>query len=336
MPIQSLPQTQPIAKGTTVVSSTLRGATLLSATPTDSADGIAIQPRTALKVVGYRAGWHKVETLAAPKTPGWVSTTKGPTLAPQLTVPVCDRNYVKFDKIDGKAFTGPVKISDINQGYLGDCYLIAALTALAHSNPEAIQSAIREGDEPGSYIVTLRKRLKVGGRTGPKSVKVDDWFPIKDEHMLYAQGGSKDEPRSKVDQFKNQKRPMWPAIIEKAVATMAGGYHKVEGGLEEAVFEAFTGKPSESCMMGKFGSYQNQSAIKFLKQGIRSGRPVAVATRQSKDGYSTPNLHSNHVYVAVADSQNKVVLRNPHDPRDTMAISYDGFSEAFERITIGG
>ena len=336
MPVQPLTQTQPIPKGTTVVSSALRGPIRLCAKPTPSADGVDLQPRTPLKVVGYRDGWHKVETLAAPKTPGWVSTTLAAPLSPQLTVPMCDRNYVKFDKIDGKAFTGPVKVSDINQGYLGDCYLIAALTALAHSTPEVIQNAIREGEEPGSYIVTLRQRLKVGGRCGPKSVKVDDWFPIKDEHMLYAQGGSTDESRSQVDQFKKKKRPMWPAIIEKAVATMAGGYHKIEGGGEAAIFEAFTGKTPASYFVGKFGSYQNQGAVKLLKQGIRAGRPVAAATRQSKDVYITPGIHSDHVYVAVADSQDKVVLRNPHDPRDTMAISYEEFSQAFDRITIGG
>ena len=82
MPIQPLTQTQSIPKGTTVVSSTLRNPIRLSSKPTDSADRIDIQPRTPLKVVGYRAGWHKVETLAAPRTSGWVSTTDAPPSLP--------------------------------------------------------------------------------------------------------------------------------------------------------------------------------------------------------------------------------------------------------------
>lgn len=336
MPIQSPARTQPIPKGTMVVSSTLRGPTVLSSKPTDSSDGIDVQPGVPLKVMDYRAGWHKVETLATPKSRGWISTSEGPTLAPQLAVPACDRNYIEFDQIDGKPFTGAVKIKDVNQGYLGDCYLIAALTALAHSNPGAIENAISKGDEPGSYNVTLRKGLKFGKRTGPKSVKVDNWFPMKNGHMLYAQGGSKAEPRSKVDQFKTKKRPMWPAIIEKAVATMAGGYNKVEGGFEGDVLEAFTGKAADSYPVGKLGSDQNEAVIILLKQALRAGRPATAATRPCKDVFILPGIHANHVYVAVGHSKDKVVLRNPHDPRETKAISYKDFSQAFDRITIGG
>lgn len=335
MPVQSSAQTRPIPAGTMVVSSTLRGPTLLSAKPADSTGGVNIEPGIPLKVMEHRAGWHKVETLATPKARGWVSTSAGPALAPQLAVPACDRNYIEFDQINGKPFTGAVKIKDVNQGYLGDCYLLAALTALAHANPEAIENAISEGDVPGSYTVTLRKGLKFGKRTGPKSVKVDNWFPMKNGHMLYAQGGSEAEPRSKVEQFKTKKRPMWPAIIEKAVATMAGGYNKVEGGYEGDILEAFTGKAADAYSVGKLGSTQNEAVTRLLKQGVRAGRPVTAATRACKDVYIIPGIHANHVYVAAGHSKDKVVLRNPHDPRDTKAISYADFSQAFDRVTIG-
>jgi hypothetical protein len=335
MPIPSPARTQQIPKGTTVVSTTLREPTSLFAQPTDSAKGVYIQARTPLKVVEHRAGWHKVETLASPKARGWVSTTKGPTLAPQLSVPTCDSDYLEFDQVNGKAFTGPVKIKDINQGYLGDCYLISALAALAGSNPEAIQDAIKEGDEPGSYTVTLRRGIKIGSRTGPKSVKVNNWFPVTHGHMLYAQGSLKDKPRSKVEEFRKKKRPMWPAIIEKAIATMVGGYDKVENGFEGSVIEAFTGKTAGHYNLGKVGSEQNDGVVKLLKQAIRDGRPVAAATKDSKDYYIIPGFAANHVYVAVGHSKDKIVLRNPHDPRETKSLSVAKFNQAFERITVG-
>ena len=328
-------QTPKLPQGTTVVSSTLGKPTPLLVAPNDSAKATDIQPGTALKIVDYRDGWHKVETFVVPKTRGWISTLDGPALDPQLTLPTCDQKYTDFRRVGGEVFIGPVSVNDINQGYLADCYLVAALTALAKCSPSAIKDSIRKGDEPGSYIVTLRRVEKAGGKMGSQTIKLDNWFPTKEGRLLYAQGGFIPKPRFSVSQFEGKKRPLWPAILEKAFAVRSGGYNKVERGVEGDIFEALTGKATNFYSLGKPGSKQNEEAVVELKKAVRAHLPVAAATKSSKQATMPPRIHDDHVYVAVGYSKDKVILKNPHDPRESLAISYDEFSQAFERVTIG-
>ena len=125
---------------------------------------------------------------------------------------------------------------------------------------------------------------------------------------------------------------MWPAIIEKAFATMLGGYDQLDkGGMEGTVFEALTGNDAREYMMGRPGSEETDEAIIELKRAVRAGLPVAVSTKSRK---VVPGIYDNHVYIAVGYSKDKVVLRNPHDARQTMAISYKDFSRAFESVCI--
>ncbi|MEC9466383.1 MAG: hypothetical protein VX834_11390, partial [Myxococcota bacterium] len=145
---------RPFTRGTTVVSSNITSPTTLLKKPDAQLGGVNVRPGTALKVVGYRDGWHKVETMGEEKSRGWISGRTGPELEPQMSVPRGDRKYVEFDKVNAKAFNGPVKVEDINQGWLGDCYLIAGMAALAHSNPGAIRNAIRQGEKEGTWVVT--------------------------------------------------------------------------------------------------------------------------------------------------------------------------------------
>jgi len=323
---------RPIKTGTTVVSSALSRPTMLLRKPTDGVGGVSVRPGTALKVVDYRSGWHKVETMSEDKTRGWISASNGPELEPQMKVPGCDRKYVEFDKVDGQAFTGPIKVEDINQGWLGDCYLIGGLAALAHSNPGAIRNAIRKGEKEGTWVVSIDRVADNGRNYGSREIVVDNWFPTKDDHLLYANGGKKGSKRYGIEQFENGERPMWPAIIEKAFATMLGGYDQLDkGGMEATVFEALTGNDPDEYEIGRFGTDDNKACIDELKRALRRDAPVAVSSKMHK---VLPNVYECHVYIAVGYSKDKVILRNPHDTRDTMALSYKDFSRAFETVCI--
>jgi hypothetical protein len=81
---------------------------------------------------------------------------------------------VTYSAVDAPLFgpDGP-KMSDINQGYLGDCYLLASLAEVAKKNPSAITSMITDNNN-GTYgvrfyvdgiarYVTVNNELADGG-----------------------------------------------------------------------------------------------------------------------------------------------------------------------------
>ena len=105
---------------------------------------------------------------------------------------------------------------------MGDCYLAAALGALAHSAPGVIRDAIRNGKRDGTYEVAIDKIGKNGQNYGTRDLILDNWFPTKNDHMLYMNGGRRERARNHIDEFEDFDRPLWPSILEKAFATLAG------------------------------------------------------------------------------------------------------------------
>ena len=321
-----------LARGTTVVSSYEDSPTMLLRNPDSERAGVSLRPGTAMKVIDYRSGWHKVETYGDEKVRGWVSMDEGPILRPQLTTPGIDKKYLEYDRVEGRAFTGPVKIEDISQGYLGDCYLVAGLAALAHAAPGVIRDAIRNGKRDGTYEVSIDRIGDNGRNYGERRFILDNWFPTKNDHMLYANGGRKEVARNHIDEFEDYERPLWPSILEKAFATLAGGYAQLDkGGYPDHVFYALTGNKPLNYDLGRINSEESKEAIVALKQGLRRGDPITVET---KDRDKVPGIYSNHTYVAVGYTKDKVILRNPHDTRKPLAVSYADFQKAFDSISI--
>eukprot|EP00039_Didymoeca_costata_P006496 m.90762 g.90762 ORF g.90762 m.90762 type:complete len:275 (+) comp13279_c0_seq1:214-1038(+) len=72
-------------------------------------------------------------------------------------------------------FEGKIEPNDIDQGELGDCWLMTALSCLANSSPQAIINLFvtREYNERGKYIV----RLYDGVRERWRLITIDDYIP---------------------------------------------------------------------------------------------------------------------------------------------------------------
>lgn len=138
-----------------------------------------------------------------------------------------------------KAFNGPLKnspdakehsfhLNDLQQGLVGDCFLLASLGGIANKQPDVLENAIQDNKD-GTY--TVRFYEKIMGAPFPVYETVNNLLPVdKNGNLTYAKQGDNGE--------------LWPAIVEKAWAQHNGGYDKIDGGNPGEMLEALTGKPS--------------------------------------------------------------------------------------------
>ncbi|MFT7583296.1 MAG: hypothetical protein ACI9MR_004983, partial [Myxococcota bacterium] len=131
---------------------------------------------------------------------------------------------------DGKA----PKVSDVSQGAIGDCYLMAGMGAVVAQRPDLIQKMVTY--DSGIYTVTFKERQ--GG------VFVD--VPIQVDSNLPSKGGTNPIYGQDTATKGGNDAALWPAIVEKAYAVWKGDYQEIAGGSPSKAMEAITGARSSS------------------------------------------------------------------------------------------
>ena len=177
---------------------------------------------------------------------------------------------------------GPVSVSDINQGQLGDCFLLSPLGEEALFHPASITNMIRNNGN-GTESVTLYTdqsgRLPGFGSTGfkPIAVTVTNSFSAASVNNGPSQ-----------DVFAGQKE-IWPQVVEKAVATLNGGYAAIaNGGYPVLAMEELTGHAA---------SAMSPAALSFasLQQFVAAGDLITMDT--SSSGRLPYGLVNGHCYM---------------------------------------
>lgn len=185
---------------------------------------------------------------------------------------------------------GGAQVEDVKQGLLGDCWLLAPLIALMGQaeGRNRIHQMISPNDRAAeAYTVTLFIRDE--GQLERKSVVVSSRFP------------SDQRPAGAVFSFAHNGRrvaeppPLWPALIEKAMAMVLGGYPALAGSTDGArtAFEAVMGQDSPGNRLGELVTWPLVTA--WLDRQV----PVVVAS-------------GTHYYSVQSADGEGAELRNPH------------------------
>lgn len=165
----------------------------------------------------------------------------------------------------GKLYHARVKVSDVEQGRIGNCGVAAAAAAVAHQRPDLVKSAFSHHSD-GSLSVRVFEPWTVNGKRvlKPMSVHVTREVPTMDGEVLYARGRN---PR-RVEQ--------WPALMEKAFAGSNGvGYKGIVGVNPADAMEAITGQRSTRVSVHPRRAEELYTAIRGAS---RARKPMATFT----------------------------------------------------------
>ena len=212
--------------------------------------------------------------------------------------PKLHRGIGTYQRVVGELFRGAPQMSDVTQGSVGDCWLLAPLDAVLTMPDGAarIQRMIR-GSWP-QFEVTLYEREEEDGPLTTTTVRVTTEFPMHEGTFAYALAHRPTEPSGRGGDELRTAAPLWPAVIEKAWAQQEGGYHKLEGGRAPGrAFEVLLGQDATKTLGAGTLPKKAEAARELLLPLVRAGRPVSVSTR------------THYVAVVTAD-ENGLTLRD--------------------------
>lgn len=241
----------------------------------------------------------------------------------------------EFKEIQGTAFvkgdsdTDEVDPNDVTQGKLGDCYLCAAMIAVARARPERIKQMIKKKSD-GTYDVTLQ--------TGtfwlsPEVINVDSTFPTIAGEPVYAGKG---------DISAKEGPELWGMLIEKAYAKSKGSYKAiVDGNAGEAV-RTLTGGVGKTYNVEDYVpiaiAQKIDAALKDHKAVICNTAAMAEdETPEYSKERAKAGVVAHHSYLPIAvDVENETLdLQNPWGYKHLKNFPIDGpFKKYFSTINI--
>ncbi len=213
---------------------------------------------------------------------------------------------------------GP-NMSDVQQGYMGDCWLLAALASIVNTRPEIIKNMVVENPKDNTVDVTLQRELEPG-------IFIKEVYKVE-KSLFQIREGLFCRAKSLMSKSKEN---IWVQMIEKAFsAYFANGkdaidYRNITGSyrnndidyMQKNAFKIILGNEANFNYKPDQSSVNVEALFKRIKNALNNRTPLDYGTDENGLRDIEGNkVVAKHAYSLVGaeekDGKYYIKLRNP-------------------------
>lgn len=212
--------------------------------------------------------------------------------------------------------------NDVQQGFLGDCYFLAAIQAIAQSDPGALEKLIKDNGD-GTYEVTLYVyKTWVSWNRSPVKITVDASVPTYDgtTNPVYAKKGDNE---------------LWVLLLEKAYAQYMGDYGDIEGGNPSKAMGLLLSNDGTDINIKNLSDEDLKAKIKDALDNDKAITASSNSKTEKKESVTVDGqlIWYSHAYNVLRLNGDKVYLQNPHGVNH-VELSMSDFKVYYRKISV--